>query len=312
MSAENTALSPLTGAAVPAVKTWREAMAAWLNLTNSLATRTTYERATVEAMTFLDVTHPGELTAPALTAWRAELVARIDANGERRLAPSSVSLKLAALRAFLKFCRVTGLTSLSKEVIEFTLASPTAKVVKPYEVAGPDDVSRILAALADKPRDRALVALALGSGLRASELTGLRLSDIHRDEDGATWLLVRMGKGRKSRMVPLSDGIASMLSAYIASARLRRGDMLFQSRQGETGRLTGARLWQIVTGACRRAGIEKPLSPHSLRHSYAIGRLRAGASPEVVRRLLGHSSLATTQRYIDHLDLAELKNWVAN
>lgn len=104
-----------------------------------------------------------------LITYRAGLVARLDARGQHRLSPSSVALKLAVLRAFLKFCRLTGLTRLTSELIAYTLASPSATVVKPYEVLTPNEQTRVFAALSDRPRDRALVTLALGAGLRALE-----------------------------------------------------------------------------------------------------------------------------------------------
>jgi integrase/recombinase XerD len=163
----------------------------------------------------------------------------------------------------------------------------------------------------DRPHDRALVALALGAGLRASELTGAKVGDVTSDDDGADWLRVVQGKGRKDRMIPLSPDAAQVARKYIAQRKAKRDDYLFDSRQGESGRMTAARVWQIITSAVKAAGINKQLSPHSLRHRYAIGRLKAGASPAIVQKLLGHSSLSTTQRYIDHLDLADLRQWAA-
>jgi integrase/recombinase XerD len=273
-------------------------------------------------MTALGATHPADLTPPMLADYRAGLVARLDATrpqrtlramreGERRLSPASVALKLAALRGFLKFCRLTGLTPITAEVIAYTLESPSAKVVKPYDVLTPDEAARVLAVLADSPRDRALVALALGAGLRAAELTAVRLSDISTDDDGGEWVRVVMGKGRKDRLVPLAPDVAAVIRAYAGAAKLRGGDYLFQSRQGESGRLTTARVWQVVKDAVKAAGIGKRLSPHSLRHSFALGRLKAGASPVVVQKLMGHASIQTTQKYLDHLDLADLREWAA-
>ena len=70
-----------------------------------------------------------------------------------------------------------------------------------------------------------------------------------------------------------------------------------------------ARAWQIVKVLVREAGIEKPISPHSLRHTMAIETLRAGAGPVIVQKLLGHVSLSTTQRYVDHLEREDLRQW---
>ena len=156
----------LATAGAPALRrppTWAEALTPFLDLQNSPQTRRAYRVAVAEAMAALAVEHPAEITAPMLAAHRAALVARLDAKGERRLAPSSVSLKLAALRGYLKFCRLTGILQLTAEVIAYTLESPSAKVLKPYEILTPAEQRRVLDSLAGRPRDRALVALALGA-----------------------------------------------------------------------------------------------------------------------------------------------------
>ena len=75
--------------------------------------------------------------------------------------------------------------------------------------------------------------------------------------------------------------------------------------------MTTARVWQVVKDAVKAAGISKRLSPHSLRHTFALGRLKAGASPVIVQKLMGHASIQTTQKYLDHLDLADLREWAA-
>ncbi len=112
--------------------------------------------------------------------------------------------------------------------------------------------------------------------------------------------------------MPLAPNVAAMLREYITERKLKRGDYLITSRQGESRRMTSARVWQIITSAVKEAGINKRLSPHSLRHSYAIGRLKAGTSPAVVQKLLGHASLSTPEKYIDHLERADLKQWAAS
>ncbi len=306
-----TELATVSAPALMRPPTWEEALTPFLDLQNSLQTRRAYGAAVADAMVAMGIEHPAEITAPMLAAHRAALVARLDAKGERRLAPSSVSLKLAALRSYLKFCRLTGILQLTAEVIAYTLESPSAKVLKPYEILTPTEQRRVLDSLASRSRDRALVALALGAGLRAAELTAVRLGDLFTDDDGGQWVMVKQGKGRKDRAVPLAGDVAELLRAYLASAKLRRGDYLFSSRQGESGRLTTARIWQIVTSAVRAAGITKRLSPHSLRHTFALGRLKAGASPVIVQKMLGHASLTTTQKYLDHLDMADLRQWAA-
>jgi integrase/recombinase XerD len=283
----------------------------FLNLQNSPQTRRAYSNAISEAFSAMGVEWLNEATPPMLTEYRARLVARLDSNDADHLSPATVSLRLAALRGFLKFARITGLAPLSQEVITFTLESPSAKVVKPYDVLSASEAAKVITTLTEHPRDRALVALALGAGLRAAELTAVRVEDVIADDDGRQWIRVVQGKGRKDRLVPLSPDVVEMLRAFVATKRkTKRGAYLFPSRQG-TGRLTTARVYQIVTDAIQAAGITKHLSPHSLRHTFAIGRLRAGASPVIVQKLMGHSNIATTQKYLDHIEMAELQKWAA-
>jgi integrase/recombinase XerD len=89
--------------------------------------------------------------------------------------------------------------------------------------------------------------------------------------------------------------------------RSDRDTYLFSTRQSP--RMTTARAWHLVKGLAKEAGLEKPISPHSLRHTMAIETLRAGAGPVIVQKLLGHASLSTTQRYVDHLERADLGQW---
>jgi integrase/recombinase XerD len=160
------------------------------------------------------------------------------------------------------------------------------------------------------PREYALVSLCLGAGLRVSELVNVRLDALSQDEAGNWWLLVKMGKGRKDRLVPIAPKVMSTVRAWVDNSErdlARKADRetwLFTTRQSP--RMTPERAWQLVKGLVKEAGIEKPISPHSLRHTMAIEVLRNGASPVVVQRLLGHASLSTTQRYVDHLERADL------
>jgi integrase/recombinase XerD len=199
-------------------------------------------------------------------------------------------------------------------VIAFVLKSPKAEVHKPYEVLSEADRRRFLDAASQRElREYTLVSLALDAGLRVSELVNIRLDDFSRDEAGGWWVRIRMGKGRKDRLVPVHssvmDAVRSWVKADGRSLRRKsdRATYLFSTRQSP--RMTTARAWQLVKGLARDAEIEKPISPHSLRHTMAIETLRAGAGPVIVQKLLGHASLSTTQRYVDHLERADLGQW---
>lgn len=110
---------------------WQEALETFRNTLTSRRTIQAYDRAVTEAMQAMGVELVIDLAPPILAEYRAGLVARLDADREDRPSPSTVSLKLSALRPFLHFCRVTGLTTLSKDVITFVLKSPKAEVQKP-------------------------------------------------------------------------------------------------------------------------------------------------------------------------------------
>ena len=281
---------------------------------SSPRTAKAYQRAVIEAMDAVGVNYVADITAPMLEEYRGWLVGRLATERDNRLSPATVNLKLAGLRQFLRFCLVTGLTQLSKDAIGFVLKSPKSEVQKPYEVLNESERAALLNVAQDSnPREYALVALGLGCGLRVSELVKVRLSDFSQDEDGHWWLLVKMGKGRKDRIIPVAPSVMETITAWIASSgrdltsKADRDTFLFCTRQSP--RMTPQRAWQLVKALTQRAGIEKPISPHSLRHTMAIETLRAGASPVAVQRMLGHSSLQTTSRYLDHLERADLAKW---
>ena len=316
MMSGNVALATTDGSsgAVGSFVNWQTALEAFLNTLSSPRTQDAYQRAVTEAMRAMGEQRVADLTPPMLAAYRAGLVARLDVDRKDRLSPSTVHLKLAALRSFLHFCRLTGVTLLGKDLIAFVLKSPKAEVHKPYAVLSEAERRRFLdAAAAQGLREKALVSLALGAGLRVSELVNTRLRDFSQDQMGDWWLRIRMGKGRKDRIVPVHPSVMAGVKAWLTadgrslSRKSDRETYLFSTRQSP--RMSTARVWQIVKGLAKEAGIEKPISPHSLRHTMAIEALRAGAGAVIVQKLLGHASLSTTQRYVDHLEREDLRQW---
>ena len=288
---------------------WREVLTAYLQTLDSARTRRVYGRTVEHAMSELGTLDA--ISPSGLTAYRETLTRRLD-TGSDRLAPSSVALAFAALRGFLRFARLTGQLQISTETITFCLKSPGAKVIKPYQVLSDGETRRLLDALAPG-RDRCLIALLLGTGLRVSELCNVKVGDITPDDDSDLLLRVRQGKGRKDRIVPLPRGTADEIRTYLASTSRNLADKrdddtwLFISRK-QGGPLGTEQARRLLKAYCTRAGVtDKAISPHSLRHGYAIGLLRDGAPIGAVQKLLGHASLSTTQRYTDHLELDELK-----
>ena len=155
-------------------------------------------------------------------------------------------------------------------------------------------------------RDRAMMEVLYGCGLRVSELIGLEISRTYLD-DG--FLIVR-GKGNKERMVPMSETSIEEIKGWLADRermKVKTGDenILFLNRRG--GRLTRQRAFQIVKGLAEAAGVRKTISPHTLRHSFATHLLEGGANLRAIQQMLGHESIATTQIYI-HLDASTLRS----
>ena len=156
-------------------------------------------------------------------------------------------------------------------------------------------------------RDRAMLELLYACGLRVSELVGLQLGELNLNQG-----LVRItGKGGKERLVPLGDVAADVLQEYIRHGRpllvtAGKTDVVFPSRRGTA--MTRQAFWYRIKQYATRAGINKPLSPHTVRHAFATHLINHGADLRVVQLLLGHSDLSTTQIYthIAQLRMQEL------
>ena len=145
-------------------------------------------------------------------------------------------------------------------------------------------------------RDRAMLELVYSSGLRASEICGLTLQQVDLEHG-----FVRVfGKGSKERVVPLGDKARDAVQAYLGSGRPRlvkpkTGSELFITERGKA--MSRKTLWVMVKTAAVRAGLEKPVKPHLLRHSFATHLLGGGADLRAIREMLGHASIGTTQIY---------------
>ena len=157
-------------------------------------------------------------------------------------------------------------------------------------------------------RNRAMMEMLYGSGLRVSELVGLQLSRIYLDEH---YMLIQ-GKGSKQRLVPLSPVSEEWFNYWLQErstwpVKPESKDIAFVNRYGRP--LTRAMVFTIVRRLCSEAGITKTVSPHTLRHSFATHLLQNGADLRVIQQLLGHEDLATTEIYT-HLNVTDLREAV--
>ena len=149
-------------------------------------------------------------------------------------------------------------------------------------------------------RNRAIIEILYGCGLRVSELVGLRISDLYFS-DG--YILVE-GKGGKQRLVPISENAVREIILYMEDRKeldIKRGNenILFLNRRGT--KLSRVMIFYIVKQACESCGIQKKVSPHTLRHTFATHLLEGGANLRAIQQMLGHESITTTEIYT-HLD----------
>jgi integrase/recombinase XerD len=210
--------------------------------------------------------------------------------------PRSIARWRAAVRGFFRFLAGEGLIP----------EDPTSRIDAPRtwralpHVLTQAQVEALLAA-PDRAtprgsRDAAMLELLYATGLRVSELVGMRLRDVHAEAG-----YVRcMGKGSKERVVPIGEEADASIRAYLGVARpaLLAGaasEFLFVGRAGKP--LTRQGFWKIIKLLGRRAGITTPLSPHTMRHSFATHLLEHGADLRSVQMLLGHADISTTQIY---------------
>ena len=161
---------------------------------------------------------------------------------------------------------------------------------------------------AEGPRNKAIIEVLYGSGLRVSELIGLQMSKLYIDEG---YMLVE-GKGSKQRLVPLSPQSITQIGLWKIdrnALQIQKGheDILFLNRRGAT--LTRAMIFTIVKDLTALAGIRKNVSPHTFRHSFATHLLENGANLRAIQQLLGHESITTTELYT-HIDVHFLRKTI--
>jgi integrase/recombinase XerD len=243
-----------------------------------------------------DVTRPREVDASMVRSFVASVSASTHGPEADPYAATSVARALSAVRSFHRFLLREGIAERDPTV---DVDRPRLPRALPHPL-GIGEVERLLEAPDPSTpiglRDRAIMEVLYGAGLRISELTGLDVDDLDLG-DGSMRVL---GKGGKEREVPIGHHAREALERYLTRARpslvgpRTRGALFLNARGGRLTRQSSARLLATYATA---AGIGRRVSPHDLRHSFATHLLEGGADVRVVQELLGHASVATTQIY---------------
>lgn len=225
---------------------------------------------------------------------------------KRDMAETSVARHFSSLRAYYKFLIMEGY--LEADPTQF-LDSPKLPASLP-KILNLEDIELMLNAInTDTPlglRDRAMFELMYAAGMRVSEVCTLTLEQILLDED---IVLVR-GKGNKERIVPLGGEAKRWLLEYVEHGRpsLEKGyfneGILFLNNKGKPLQRKG--IWFVLKKLAEKVKLNKPVSPHTFRHSFATHLLEGGADLRIVQEMLGHVDISTTQIYT-HLDSTYLK-----
>lgn len=236
----------------------------------------------------------------------SHLRAYLDHCHAKGVSSRSNARRISSLRAFFKFLLMEKLIT-TPPCAGLDLPKPGRPLPKVLTV---NEVNLLLTAPARKAplalRDHAMLHLLYATGMRVSELVNLPLAGVN-----IMGGYVRVfGKGAKERLIPFGEAAREYLKTYLAEGRAhilkkKASDFLFVTGHGQP--MTRLRFWQIIRQNARRAGIEKKISPHMLRHSFATHLLEHGADLRSVQMMLGHSDIATTQIYT-HVDSHRLKS----
>ncbi len=246
---------------------------------------------------------PQEVSTTHLEAFLADL-------HDKKHARASMARTLSGVKSFFNYLNENGFIASSPAEL---LESPKLRRSLPA-VLSVDEIRRILEAVdlstPQGHRNRAMIETLYSCGLRVSELIGLRLSDLFFD-DG---FLRVTGKGDKQRLVPVSGEAVKQIGLYLERRKhlplqARYKEFVFLNNKGRS--LSRVMLFLIIREAVKAAGIEKTVSPHTFRHSFATHLVQGGADIRVVQEMLGHESIATTEIYT-HLHREHLRRTLEN
>lgn len=266
----------------------------------SANTQTAYRRDLMQFIGFLSKRKVGSVNGVT----RKMVLDFLLSERDRGLGANTVSRLLVSVRIFFRYLLQESL--ISRNPVE-SMDSPRLWKLLPGVLSYKEVVALLSAPDMRRPRgirDKALLELMYATGLRVSETADLRVMDVHADEG---YVRCR-GKGGKERVVPFGSTAGTWLARYVRDSRPTfvkavDGGHLFLTYRGRP--FTRKGLWKLVKQHARLAGIAKPVSPHTLRHSFASHLLANGASLRVIQEMLGHADIATTQVYT-HVDKGRL------
>ena len=225
---------------------------------------------------------------------------------EQSRAPTTMSRHLVSIRVFFRFLQQEGALSVNiTDVMDapklWKLLPETLSVTEVEKLLQAPDLKR-----REGIRDKAMLVLLYSTGLRVSELVGLKVDDLHADERYVRCI----GKGRKERVIPYGESAYVSVQRYLDEVRggwnknpLQRH--LFLSRRDLP--LSRKTFWRLIKVYAARAGVNRDISPHTLRHSFASHLLANEAPLRVIQEMLGHADISTTQIYT-HVDSSRLKS----
>ena len=235
---------------------------------------------------------PHEITTEDLERYLSQRI-------EKGLSKRSQARMLSSFRSFFNWCIEEG--DMKDNPCDRIDAPKLGKYLP--AVLSVDEVDAIISSVDTKTatglRDRAILEILYGCGLRVSECTGLRISHVHPDEG----FVDVIGKGNKQRVIPLGDMAAQAIRNYLPArpepAARAFEDILFLGRAGKP--LSRVSVFNLVKNQAMAAGIHKEISPHTFRHSFATHLIEGGADLRIVQEMLGHESILTTEIYT-HID----------
>ncbi|MBD1222671.1 site-specific tyrosine recombinase XerD [Virgibacillus halodenitrificans] len=247
-----------------------------------------------------------ELKSDWATVHRNDIIAFLQMLKDAGKSAASIARYTSSIRSFHQFLIREQLV---QQDASLHIESPRKERKLP-DVLSEKDIDSLLSISGEKPlelRNKAMLELLYATGLRVSEMINLKVSDLH-----LTMGFVQcVGKGNKERIVPLGDIAIKSLEEYIRKGRSilgknnKDGNVLFLNQHGRP--LTRQGFWKILKANANRAGIQKKITPHTLRHSFATHLLENGADLRVVQEMLGHVDISTTQIYT-HVTKTRLKD----